>query len=149
VVQSCHPPKTIPRRGGWFLSLLALCSLPGAGAAQSFRDGTHVVNEDDVIYELKYVMDEMTTAICDVVEPTPEVRRGLGAAADRVVPGFEVISREPADPGLSSRVVAHISGRTTVSCLCVADCAVEVVGAGHAPASQQTIVIRGGALHLK
>jgi len=92
----------------------------------------------------------LTTAICDVGEPTPEIRNGLAVALDRDVEGFEVLSREPTEHGLGIRVTAAVAAWTTVNCLCVDGFDVEVGGVGTGDVGRGgTGVNEGGTVKLE
>lgn len=96
--------------------------------AQEFVDGTHLVNEGTASVYVEYTHSTMTTAICDVREPTVAISNGIVGALDREVDGMTVLAREDLEYGNGVRVTAGIAPGVAVNCLCVKGCDVRVLG---------------------
>lgn len=120
----------------------ALAPIPAAAA--EFDTGANIFNADARPYDLVFPAPR-TTAVCEVRRPTPQVQRGLVAAAVRRPNGLKFQASTS-----QSEALATIAAQTRVDCLCVRKCKVRVVGVGEVEAQQgATIIIENGQLRVE
>ncbi len=134
----------------------ANASLPSAllsDGAPRFSNGVHLVNLDDAFHRFDVGPFQMTTKICEIARPTADIKRGIAEAQTRKPPGIEFATRlgDARATGLGGGTLeARIHPRTSVACLCVRPCAIELEsGEKLAAPSGATIVIENGRLRLR
>jgi hypothetical protein len=118
--------------------------------SQEFSNGTHLINNDDKTYTIKYTEYTLSTRICNCIKPTPKIKNGLVAASMRNdVSGFHIISRIDTSMIGGSEITAIIDPNTTINCLSVNMASLEIAGIGKiASASGKTIIINNGKIAM-
>ncbi len=114
--------------------------------SQNFSNGTHLVNNDDKAYTIKYTEFTFSTRICNCKKPTPKMKNGLVSAYMRNnVKGFHIISKKDAPDIAGIEVTAIIDPHTRINCLGVNLRSLEIIGIGKiSSVSDRTIVITKG-----
>lgn len=118
--------------------------------SQEYRNGTHLINNDDKSYTIKYTEYTLSTRICNCTKPTPKIKNGLVAASMRNdIKGFHIISIIDTSMIGGTEITASIAPNAKIYCLSVNIASLEIVGIGSiASPSNKTIIISDGKIKV-
>ena len=127
-------------------SLIMSSALFGA----DFKNGTHIVNDDDKAYVIIFDDIALSTKICECNVPTKEMKNGIVPVIYKnKIKGLTPISTHKKDSGVIE-ITARISSKTQIHCLSAFQIMVRVEGIGAARCPRgKSIVIRNGKLFLE
>jgi hypothetical protein len=116
--------------------------------SQGFRNGAHLINNDDKSYTIKYTEYTLSTRICNCTKPTPNIKNGLVAASMRnEIKGFHIISSIDTSMIGGTEITASIAPNTKIHCLSVNMASLEIAGIGNIESpSDKTIIITNGKI---
>ncbi len=114
-----------------------------------FENGVHLINEDNISYKIVYTNTILTTTICFVSKPAYTIKNGLAPARLRTVKGFKILSEEKSGFN-SSKITAIIGPQTTVNCLCVRSCSIDIIDTAKINSlNGKTVIIKNEKLTIK
>ncbi len=145
--------RNVPSFGKYPAAALFGVLFISALSAQSFQNGVHLRNDDDVPRTVVYREYVLTTRICFCDKPTPTMKNGLAPASLREgIEGFTIVSQKVLNIG-ESEVTAVIAPHKTVWCLSASTIfSIRIDGTTKDElkgVADKTIVIKNGKLKLE
>ncbi|XDD49093.1 hypothetical protein AB3N59_11715 [Leptospira sp. WS92.C1] len=119
--------------------------------AQSFKNGTHLINRDNRAYTIVYLENRLPSSkICFVKKPNKTIKNGLVPLFLREnVPGFKILSQKENTRTFEVETKAVIEAKTSIPCLSLNLISISLEnGISFQGSKKQTIVIQNGKFIL-
>jgi len=118
--------------------------------SSNFRNGSHLINSDNIEYTITYEEIMLSTRICSCIKPTQTMKNGLTSASFRKsIKGFKIIHQKNDDMP-TVKFTAIIQPKTTVQCLSAYGTKITLNNSKSIEvADGKTAVIQNGLLHIQ